>query len=267
MQFNYKTLFVLPAVLASVSIADTAGAHMDVRPYASGGQIITGGTDDGTGDIISVVRVYGYDFGEEPADPFVIGDPGFNATNTSGLPAGSLKFNVLSSLLYWDGAGSPAFTAPISGESLSLRSGSVSRVDVTGSSAPGAGFTISAVSATGTLHKHLSSWLLGSDGNAVPADAFPSGDGITTLPGDGIEAATGVYAFAMELRVTGSTNDTDLLTKSDPFWFVYNNGLSEDAHDVAMEFIETNYVPEPTTAGLLMAGAAMLLRRRHAGRN
>lgn len=224
-------MYMKTFAFAVLGIATLASAHFDVQPYVSGGQIITGGTDDATGTHEPVVRVFGYDFGEDPADPFFAQDPGFNAAAGSGLPGGSqLRFNVLSSLLYWNGTGSPAFTNPAS-ESLTFSFGANSRT-VTGTSGAQSGFSLQTVNADGSVHRHLNSFLNGSDGNAVPASI------------DGVEAPAGVYALAMQL-----TSSSTAVTASEPFYLVFNNGLSEQLHDQAIDFVATTLVPEPALLG------------------
>lgn len=233
-----KTPFAI-TIAASLTLASIAGAHFDVKPYVAAGQIITGGHDDATNVDESVVRVYGYDFGEDPADPFFAQDPGFNAPAGSGLPGGSqLRFNLLSSLTYWNGAGTPTFTAPA--ESLIFSFGASTRT-ITGSSGSQSGFSLQTVAADGSAHRHLNAFLNGTDGNAVPASV------------DGVEAAAGVYVLAMEL----TSSDSSILA-SDPFYIVFNNGLEEAQHDEAIDFVQSTLVPEPTS----MLGLVTLIGRR-----
>lgn len=229
--------------LALLSTASLALAHSDVRPYVVAGQIVTGGHDDALGVDVPEMRVFGYDFGEDPSDPFFAQDPGFNAGAGSGLPAGSqLRFNVLSSLLYWDGSGSVAFTAP-GAESLALSFGANTRT-LTGGSGAQSGFSLQTVNADGSVHRHLNAFLNGADGNAVPASV------------DGVEAADGIYAFALELASSDSS-----IAASAPFYVVFNSGLDEDAHDEAIDYVANTLVPEPASA-VLLAGFGALRRRR-----
>src|SRR3954468_6167119 len=88
-------------------------AHEDVLPYGLGGKVVTGGHDDVLGTNNITQRVFGYDFGEDPSDPYIIGDPGFNNgafavglyPNDGLLPPGfTLGLNVLTNLQYWNGA-------------------------------------------------------------------------------------------------------------------------------------------------------------------
>lgn len=245
-------LFILTVTVLLALRATSAFAHFDAVPYVADDQIVTGGHDDGTNEDLPVARVFGYDFGEDPNDPFFAQDPGFNAATGSGLPVGqSLSFNILGSLGYWDGTGAVAFTAPASSESVRLNFGATNRT-IDGSSAAQSGFSLGTIGAGGTLHKHLNAFLQGSDGNAVPAGAGAWG------AGDGVEAAAGVYLIELQLTVNGASGIADSL----PFWIVYNNGLDEELHDEAIDWVQANLVPEPASMALLSLGGLLLWRRR-----
>lgn len=230
---HFKTLFA--CALATLAFADIASAHFDVAPYVAGGKIVTGGEDDGTGESSPVVRTFGYDFGEEIDNPYTIADPGFNAAAGSGLPQGSqLRFDVLSSLTYWDGGGEPTFSATPAGESITIAFGANATM-LTSTSGPQPGFNIKTVGANGFVHQHLNSTL-----NA----------------GSAAEPAAGVYAVLLDLYSSDGS-----IARSDPFYVAYNNGLSEAQHDAAIDALNATLAPEPATLAAI-AGAAALLRRR-----
>jgi len=224
--------------------AATAQAHDDVVPYALGGKIVTGGHDDGTGVDTIAKQVFGFDFGEEPSDPYFIGDPGFNNgafavgifPGDGLLPAGfTLGFNVLTNLGYWDGTGSVSFAAAPAGISLGLQRGS-NTVTIDGAGHSGTIPTIGSTGA-GRLHVHMGSLLNATDG-IDPA-----------LP----NAPEGVYLVGLELKLPGSG-----LANSDPIYLVYNNGLDEEVHDAAMEWVEVNVVPEPASWALMGTALAAI---------
>ena len=237
-KINNSSKLAFLSVLATLASAASA-QHVDIRPYVSSGQIVTAG---GEGD--TPTRAFGYDFGETVGDPYVIGDPGFNAASGTGLTPGSgLRFNVLSSLGYWNGAGVEAsFSATPAHESIRFNFGG-SNTLVTDESGAQAGFLLQNVASDGSIHRHLNTFLNGADGNAVA--------------GDGTEPAAGIYAVLLEL-----TSSDAGIAASEPFYLVFNNGLEEAPHDAAMESLSASLVPEPTTLTAVAAAGAALLRRR-----
>ena len=239
-----------PALMMFVflTLATTTFAqHADVRPYVENGRILTAGFVDSTSTVLPNLRVFGYDFGEDPGQPYFAQDPGFNASADSGLSSGSqLLFNIVgagslglpANLTYWNGVGDVAFTATPTDESLTLNFGSQNRV-AHNSTGHVAGFSLQTVGASGTIHRHLNAFLNGAGGN-------PS---------------AGIYLLSLELESTDPT-----IEKSLPFFLLYNNALSEDDHDLAIEWVERNLVvPEPVCllpVGIACCAATLWLRRR-----
>ncbi|MEX0676843.1 MAG: PEP-CTERM sorting domain-containing protein [Pirellulales bacterium] len=236
------------STLVFVSIlfaASTARAqHDDVVPYEFGGKVATGGHDDVLGTDHVVERVFGYDFGEDLMDPFVIGDPGFNNgafaigvyPNDGLLPANkTLGFNVLTNLQYWDGTGGVSFAAAPVDVELGLRRGS-NTVLVSGTGQSG---TVPTIGSTGPgrLHVHLESQLNYTDGT----DPDPP------------NAPDGIYLVALELALPDSG-----LADSDPIYVVYNSNLDEEVHDAAIDWVQENLVPEPASWALMAAALAAL---------
>jgi hypothetical protein len=226
-------------------------AHEDVVPYELDGKIVTGGHDDVLATDNVTQQVFGYDFGEDPFDPYFIGDPGINNgafavgvyPNNGLLPANfTLGFNVVSNLLYWDGAGAATLGPAPDDVSLGLARGSFEvLVDALGQS--GTVPTISSTGASGRVHVHLES-TLNFQGSFDPGDP---------------NAPDGVYVVGLTLKLPGSG-----LADSDPIYLVYNNGLDEEIHDEAIEWVQTHLVPEPSAWLLMITGslAALLVIRR-----
>jgi hypothetical protein len=232
-------------MLVVVTLGTTTFAqHADVRPYVENGRILTAGFVDSTSTVLPNLRVFGYDFGEDPGQPYFAQDPGFNSSADSGLPSGSqLLFNIVSAgslglpanLTYWNGVGDVAFSATPADESLALNLGSQNRV-ANDSTSFVAGFSLQTVGATGTIHRHLNAFLNGGTPTA------------------------GIYLLSLEFESSDRS-----IVKSLPFFLLYNNGLGEDAHDQAIEWVQQNLVvPEPVS--LLPVGiacCAATLRLRH----
>jgi hypothetical protein len=253
------------AILALAIHASAVDAgHYDVVPYASGtgsgASLLTGGHDDLGGlPTLQSVSVFGYDFGE--TDAYFAGDPGFNNgsaftasfPNSGKLPAGTLRLNLFngpySTLNYWDGNGSAAFSPVTGGVEINLNKGSsnlrIGATTISGSLAIG---TIAGSGgAAGRIHQHLQS-SIGVGG---------TGESWTTLGGP-----DGIYAFGATLSVA------DLV--SAPIYFVFNQGMDEAIHDAGISFYESlngQGVPEIDPAGMgsvlaLVTGALGLLDRR-----
>lgn len=240
----------LAGAIASLVPLTAAAQHADIKPNVQSGRVVTDGWIDATSELLPGARVFGYDFQEDPLDPYVINDPGFNTVGPSALPpASQLSFNVLdvgifglpANLSYWSGSGPVGFDAVPSGETLRLNRGTQDRTIGSATSAV-SGFAIGTVGPNGSLHQHLNSFLRGSDGNVVP--------------GDGIIPADGIYLVPLELASSDSS-----IAPSQPLFLVYNNGLDEAVHDAAIDWVETNLVPipEPSTIVLwTIAGAGLI---------
>lgn len=231
------------AVLAIPFGSALAGGHFDIAPRLENSRLLTGGLDHLGNQVAPPVHVYGYEFGEEPLDPFNVSDPGVNqVAGVGNLPAGgAMRYNILSGLLFWAGAG-PVQFAPVSGDTrIALVMGASTRT-LTGSSGPQAGSLVQTVTSTGVVHKHFTTQLLADDthGN-VPGEP------------DFLAPPDGIYAFSIELTLTEGANTY----VSDPVWLVFNNGLTEQQHVQAMAA-----VPEPASLGLLAIGGLALLQRR-----
>jgi hypothetical protein len=241
---------VVVGVLVMCIAAPALAQHFDIRPRVENSKLVTDGFEDSTSMTEPNVAVFGYDFGENVDDPFFTQDPGFNSASGSGMtPGAALRFNLLSGLSYWNGAGAVSFAPVATGESLRLNFGATDRT-LTGASGAQTGFAIQSVDAGGGVHRHLNAFLNGSDGNTVPAGPGSWG------AGDGVQAANGIYLFSMELLL----DPTGGIDKSDPIFLVYSNGLSETVHDAAIDWVNENLVPEPAVMGLL-APVWVLLRR------
>ena len=257
----------LPAVIVGWCVclvgswAAPAGAqHADVVPYASGGRLLTGAHDDLGGQTSQIMAVFGYDFGEDPLDPWVIGDPGFNNSSafTTGVFPNDGKLPTSSTLAlavaagrygplhYWDGTGGVSFAPVSDGVGINLNKGSFNLL-IGGATTSGS-LNIASTGVSGRVHQHLESSIgSGWNGSAFATQGAPDG----------------LYAFGVILSAAGLT--------SDPIYLVYNVNLSEEIHDAGIAWYETNVVavPEPSTVTLAMTaivGSAWIGRRRFTGR-
>lgn len=188
--------------------------HLGVAVVVEENKIRTGiYVYDPSGPVTADVGVQvwsGGHFQENPLDPFWTDDPCYGSTVDGGLPPGSeVGFNILSDLLYWDGHGPTSFGPVPDGEQLRVKYGFMTRHAGTGTGCV-AGFNFQTVPSDGAFHRHINYFLLGSDGNSIPADQ------------DGIQAADGVYLLEIELTSTAG------VASSDPIWLVFRNFPASD---------------------------------------
>jgi hypothetical protein len=225
--------------MALLGSAAAVRADLDIRPYLSGGRIVTGGHDDALNVDVPQARACGYLFGEDPLSPLAMTDPGFNSGAGDLTPGAQLSFAVHGPLLYWDGTGAITFAAAPAGAALGLQKFSppatILEAAMTGASGEQGGFAIGTVQVGGQIHQHLTSVLSMAD---------------SSLPPDG------VYAF--ELSAILGANES---TRSERFYLVYGNGVDEAVLDDAVGYLGAAAVPEPGCLGLAGLSGVMLLRR------
>jgi hypothetical protein len=240
------------AIVIAATGAAGAWAHEDIVPYELNGKIVTGGHDDDLGTNNISQQVFGYDFGEDVSDPYFIGDPGFNNgssftvglfPNSGLLPANvTLGFDMVTDLLYWDGAGGVSLAPAPTDVALGLARGTA-EVLVDGLGQSGTVPSISPTGAAGRVHEHMESFL------------YYQGSVDPTAP----NAPEGIFVVGLTLKLPGSG-----VADSDPIYLVYNNGMDEEIHDKAINWVQANLVPEPSTWLLAAMGgcAAMAARQR-----
>jgi len=142
-------------------------------------------------------------------------EPGFDS-HPGLFPAGSsVGFNILDALKKWNGNGFDILD-PNTDETLtvSFLFGSTFATCQTGAGFV-EGFDIP-VAGDGSWHKHLG-YTLNGVGNNNPND--------------------GIYLLALEIYNTSSEPN---ITSSNPFWIVFNLGMSEDDHHNAIHWVNEN---------------------------
>lgn len=278
--------FTIISVLASALMAPAMAEeiHYDVfvttTGTATGSPLIIGGfiDDDGTATVpADQMRVFGGHVTGTGAAPFISedpGEPGFRASSQAFLDGGNmtpsgdytalragtdLTFSFLPisagaatrNLLFWDGSGPVAFTPVGSNVVLELAKYSgpteLWSASINGSTAGvAAGNTIQETSSSGAVHTHL----------------------FTEISQSGAAPQQGFYLYALQLSMSGYTS-------SDPLYFVYgaynptaftspfaDYAEFEAAHEEALEWVEINVVPEPSSLALAGFGIAGLVAAR-----
>lgn len=244
--------FLIPAVNA------VAQDHIDLsaRLNAAQTKVLVGGWLDGTGDQgVQNPPVFGFDL-SQVGNNWLEGDPGHNSPPTDGdliqggrvLPVGvQLRSNLypysipgnaaVSNLWFWDGSTmsgmNPVFTpvSPANGITMVINRSSTN------------------ITADGTTTSDsFLSWGARADGSALhsPHASTLLSDVDLTLP------PAGVYMTMFDFEMTGYQS-------SDKFLLLYNAGLSEPIHDVAIDWAAANFsgfqaIPEPGTWALLVCG-------------
>lgn len=251
----HRFLATLVAAAGAFAAAPSRGGslgHADLVPYLSSGRILTGAHSDLDGITVESQQVFGYDFGEDPNDPWFIGDPGFNngAAFTANFPnAGALPASKVLSIAvaagsygplhYWDGTGPVDFTPVGGGVEINLNKGSNNlRIGATTLSGS---LSVGTTTSAGRIHQHAET-SIGTGG---------SGSGFASLG-----APDGLYAFGLVLMAGGFA--------SDPVYVVYNVNMSEEIHEQGMAWYEVHAVPEPSTMSLSAAGLLLLAGLRRA---
>ncbi|MFM9957404.1 MAG: hypothetical protein ACKVZJ_04975 [Phycisphaerales bacterium] len=207
--------------------------HFDVLIEVVGGTLATAaiGEDEDPASIVPGVRVFPAELGEFPFGPGQGDEPGFQGFN---FPQGvTFTFDIRSALGEWNGS-----EVVVSDNTMTVAASLADPglPNVTSGAGFVPGFVFTSAGADGRIHQHVELGL----NSALTTDI-------------------GVYV--LELQVSAPGYGT-----TPAFWFVLNNGASEEAHDAAVEWVELNLVPTPGAAAAMgLAGAAMLRRRRSGG--
>lgn len=220
-------MFIAIGILtASVCTAPALAQHDhagDIAVGLDGNQLLIGIMEDDGPEWGHVV--FGSEFGELPGQPNYADEPGFDSVVGTFQEGDEFGFDVQRALRVWDGTFDPVSPSP-----LEVAFGPQSILTPPDDTvAPG--FVFAVIDDELELHTHLDFTL------QSPAD-------------------NGVYLLEMTLW---SNN----YAASDPFWLVFNKGMDEPTHDLAIDWVWDNIVPAPGTAGLLaVAGLAAVRRRR-----
>jgi hypothetical protein len=225
---NLRSTFALFSAVTAASAGSAFAQHAgDVWLEVLDNRIVTGLIDEDEDPpvVTSGVRVFGSDFGE--VLPNWTDEPGFDNELGTFQSGTSIGFNIRAALRSWNG--SDFSMVPTERISVGFPTASAVLTPLTDELV--AGFTIP-VDMDNAWHRHLEYELLAP-------------------------ASTGVYLLELELFSTESS-----ILPSLPFWLVLNQGEDEGVHDAAIDWVNQNLVPAPSTAALVIAGLAVGGRRR-----
>lgn len=190
------------------------------------GKIVTGIGDHDSGTISHIgERVFAAEmskaFGSIYAD-----EPGIFVQAGTFAPGTGIGFNILAALRVWDTVNQDFFT--VSAVPMTIEFGPAS-VTTPASDSLVSGFNI--MYGGGEFDEHWD-FLLPSD------------------------VDLGIYLLEIQFAVTDPG-----IAASDAIWTVFNYGLDEDEHELAIEWVEKNLVPAPGSA-LALLGLGLMGRRR-----
>lgn len=180
------------------------------------------------GQLVTEGRVFGAELGE--LIPNFGNEPGFEAVS---LPAfTSVGFDIMDSARLWDGSSFDVLSSGLL--TFELAPGVPGSPSATSPAVPGIvpGFVFASADASGEFHQDI---------------------GMTL----GAPAGSGIYLLSLRLW-----DESGTLASSDPFWFVLNNGMSEEDHEAAIAYVESVVVPSPGVGAIGIAGFACVRRRR-----
>lgn len=265
---------LIVALLASLLVSAAAHAvqlvEVDVAPFVQGGQIKVNSFRDATAEFVDTsgnARVFAYDLTGEgiPSGPALgLDDPGFNTEEfetefgdlTGFLPGSFIGVSVQAPLKHWDGTGGANFQTVGNGESFQLDNFGVNRqVGATFDSTDFYVFEVEGAPDVGAFHGHL-----------------------VSIMEDTSLASTGIYmieAIVINGDLTNAANGTgtrnSVLSPSESIFLLYNFGLTETDFENSVDAFALSLagtppggtdVPEPASALLVVAGAALMGRRR-----
>ena len=223
---------ILAAALVAGATSSTAYGdeeeHGDVWIQLDGNQISTGLISEDGDPISSAARVFGAEFGEEPGNPFLAIEPGFQALDGTFPSLMNFRVDIVDGVTGWNGGGfndvSETMTLEFGPQSVTSGDGLVEGFDLT-------------MDDEGGFHGHFDILLNGSGGDPDP----------------------GIYLLSLQLAASDSASTYE---PSDTFWFVMNLGQSEDDHEAAIEWVEANLVPAPAALALFLLHGGVSSRRR-----
>lgn len=215
---------IVPIIALAAAAPFASAQHLDITVYESGGTLFTGGIDHDTEIITPGVRVFEAEFQNTGSSVFA-DEPGFDIPDGA-LPAnGQLLLTVTAAVRLWN---SSDFLT-ISPTDITLEFGPQSLT--TPASDATVGPMIFDLDEDGGLHDHPD-FILNAD-------------------------VTGIYLLEIQFGMSG-------FTTSDSAWVVFNYGLDEADHELAVKWVERNLVPAPASLLLLSGALAACRRRRNA---
>lgn len=250
--FVSASLFSVSAYAADDHHHDHGHDHLhsgDIEIEVEGGKLGTHGAghfQEGSG-----YAIFEGDFRDLAGGPYRTNAPGFDSHAGTFDQGDIIGYQAIGNLWSWNG--SSWTNTVLNGETLSLTGnwGENTVWSTTGVSGDAIGL-LGQAGSSGNIHEHLNFEISSSSG----------------LPTDGAYFVT-LQLLSVDLNSTGDGFVAgSKYASSDPFYLIFNNGLSADEFHTALHGLEDNLiaaVPEPSTYAMFLAGLGLMgwqLRRR-----
>ncbi len=197
--------------------------HFDVWLTLSGGSLVTGAISEDELTTIDGVRVFGAELGEILPD--FSDEPGIQGIDGTFAAGDRFGVTIRRAVRAWNGTDFTTMAA----SRFQLDFGPQTMVSPTMDLLVG-GIELAADS-EGGIHDHPSFTLL--------------------------DPSSGIFLLELSLTSIGGTYGT-----TEPFWIVFNNGETEEAHEASIQWANDNLVPTPGVLTLAGVGVLAMSRRR-----
>lgn len=239
------SLFSVSALFSASAYAEDHLHSGDIEIEVENGKLGTHGA--GHDQVGSGYAIFEADFRDLAKGPYATNAPGFDSHSDVFAQGDIIGYQAIGSLWAWDGASwSNSHNATIT---LGGNLGESTRWNEAGVSGDSIG-TLGQAGSSGNIHEHLTFTV--STTNGLPSE--------------------GAYYITLQL-ISGELNSSfdgivanDKYASSDPFYLIFNNGLSSGQFHAAVHGLaDVAPVPEPSSYALLLAGLGLMgwqLRRR-----
>lgn len=227
----YKQMLISGAIAAASVLSGAAQAQAlhegDIELAVQSGKVLTLGAAAVHG--VDGGAIYESDFGDLAGGPYRTDDPGFDSDNGTFASGTLVQYRALGALQFWNGSTWSASVPSTEYVQIEGNLGEITKWTTSGVLGDVTGL-IGEAGSVGKVHEHLDLRVL-RDVAGAPT--------------------VGAYLVQLQVQANGYTD-------SDPFYVVFNRGLSATAFEGAVQTLTTP-VPEPGSWALMAAGLAIVV--------